>query len=296
MNQPTTPSFSRVQRRVREEELLRSLASRVRHLRDLRGMSLKLFAEASHVSTPHIGRLEAGRGNVSVLILDRLASALGVPLESMFASEEDAMADERALLLEYVRKQPAVELADLRRRLVGHMGVGGRRVALLGIRCSGKSSVGEALAGKMRLPFVELDREIEKDARMPLNDIFSLYGQTGYRTMERQVLERVLLQHREVVISTGGGIVTDPYSHELLMRTCFTVWLHARHDVYYQRARKQGDQRIASPVIHRTAIDSIRRTMAARQRLYAAAQLALDTSDVTVDQVVRKVVQALRKS
>lgn len=295
MIQPINPPLSRVQRRVREEELLKALASRVRHLRDLRGMSLKFFAEASHVSTPHIGRLEAGRGNVSVLVLDRLASALGVSLESMFATEPDDMADERALLLEFVRKQPAEELADLRRRLVGHMGADGRRVALLGMRCSGKSSVGAALAGKLRLPLVELDKEIERDAQLPLDDIFSLYGQTGYRTMERQVLERVLLQHREVVISTGGGIVTDPYSHELLMRTCFTVWLHARHDVYYQRARNQGDQRIASPAIHRTAIDSIRRTMAARQKLYAAAKLAVDTSDLSIDQVVRKVAQALKK-
>lgn len=290
---------SRIDRRAREETLLKALAFRVRHLRDLRGMSRKFFAQASHVSEPHIGRLEGGRGNVSVLVLDRLAAALGVPLESMFSAEPSDAADERALIMEFVRKQPAEELPALRRRLLEHLSAGtgqDRRVAMLGIRGAGKSAVGEALARKLRWTFIELDREIEREARLPLNDIFALYGQTAYRTLERRVLERVLLQHRDLVLATGGGIVTDAHSYELLMRTCHTVWLHARHEIYYQRASTQGDPRITAPTIHRTAMDSIRRTMAARQKLYAAAWLAIDTSDLSIERAVARVAKALKNA
>lgn len=291
--------LSRIDRRTHEERLLMALASRVRHLRDMRGMSRKLFAEASHVSAPHIGRLEAGKGNVSVLVLDRLARALGVSLASMLSTEPDDAADERSLLMEFVRKQPAEDLPTLRRRLIEHLGAGlgrGQRVALLGLRGAGKSAVGQTLARRLKLPFVELDGEIEQEARLGLDDIFALYGQTGYRTLERRILERVLLQHREVVLSTGGGIVTDPASYELLMRTCHTVWLHARPAVYYQRASSQGDARIASPAVHRTAMDSIRRTMAARQKLYAAAHQAVDTTSLSIEQVARRISAALKKA
>jgi len=131
---PSAPSLLRNDRRAREEQLLQALASRVRFLRDMRGMSRKLFAEASRVSLPHIGRLEAGRGNVSVLVLDRLARALGVSLESMISTEPNDAANERALIMEFVRKQPAEELPALRRRLLEHLGAGvsrGRRIAHL---------------------------------------------------------------------------------------------------------------------------------------------------------------------
>lgn len=263
-------------------------------------MSRKLFAEASHVSSPHIGRLEAGHGNVSVLVLDRLARALGVPVESMLSTEPADASTDRALIMEFVRKQPAEELAGLRRQMLERLGNdvvrGGRRIALLGIRGAGKSSVGEALACKLRLPFVELDHEIQAEAGMNLEDIFALYGQTGYRTLERRVLERVLLQHKELVLATGGGIVTDPSSYELLMRACYTVWLYATHDIYWERLNAQGDRRIGTPAIHRTALASSRKTMAARHKLYSAAQLAVDSSNLSVAQVVREVAAAVKSA
>ena len=263
----SSPSLSRTDRRAHEQQLLRALGLRVRYLRDMRGMSRKLFAEASHVSSPHIGRLEAGHGNVSVLVLDRLARALGVPVESMLSTEPADASTDRALI-----------------------------IALLGIRGAGKSSVGEALACKLRLPFVELDHEIQAEAGMNLEDIFALYGQTGYRTLERRVLERVLLQHKELVLATGGGIVTDPSSYELLMRACYTVWLYATHDIYWERLNAQGDRRIGTPAIHRTALASSRKTMAARHKLYSAAQLAVDSSNLSVAQVVREVAAAVKSA
>ncbi len=283
-------------RRKRETQRLETLAARVRQLRDQRGMSRKLFAEQSGVSLPHIARLEAGDGNVSVLVLERLARALGVPLEMMFMADDGDSVD-RSLIIEFVRKQPTDQLPALRRSLIAHLGNGlrpHRRIVLLGIRGAGKSSVGELLARRLELPFVELDREIEREANTGLDEIFALYGQSGYRTLERTVLERVLMQQPEVVLAPGGGIVTEPNSYELVMRTCFTVWLHAKHEVYYQRSRAQRDWRIASPVMRRQAMDSIRRTMAARSELYSAADLSIDSTDLSVEQVTRRIVSALK--
>jgi XRE family aerobic/anaerobic benzoate catabolism transcriptional regulator len=299
----TTPKSSekltRIDRRTHEHELLQQLAARVRFLRDQRGMSRMLFAEQSGVSVPHIARLEAGQGNVSVLVLDRLARALGVPLEAIFAPPEDADAGDRSLIIEFVRKQALQDLPALRRSLLHGLGEGSsglRRVALLGLRGVGKSAVGEILARRLRLPFVELDHEIAAEGGMQLDDIFAMYGQSGYRSLERRVLERVLIQQPEAVVATGGGIVTDPSSYELVMRTCFTVWLHAKPETCFQRVRAQGDLRIAAPTLRRQAMESIRRTMSARTELYAAARLAVDTSALSAAQGAERIVKALRNA
>lgn len=294
-------ALARDDRQRREQQRLQTLATRVRQLRNLRGMSRTLFASQSKVSVPHIARLEAGQGNVSVLVLDRLARALGVPLDAMLADEDgdDPGATERALLLEFIRKQPAAALPALRRALLGSLGSDDearlQRVALLGIRGAGKSAVGEVLARRLKLPLIELDHAVEQEAGQPLDRVFQLYGQTGYRTLERRLLERTLMQQRAFVLAPGGGIVTDPHSYELLMRSCFTVWLHAAPDIYYRRTHAQRDERIASAAMRRQAMDSIRRTMGARTPLYANAALSIDSSGLTLEQVVRRILAALRQ-
>lgn len=292
---PSSP-LARIDRRSHEQQLLQQLAARIRFLRDQRGMSRMLFAEQSGVSVPHIARLEAGQGNVSVLVLDRLARALGVTLDAVFASPEEAEGGDRSLIIEFVRKQPLRDLPALRRSLLHSLGEtsGLRRVALLGLRGAGKSAVGELLARRLRIPFVELDHEIAAEAGMDLDDIFAMYGQNGYRTLERRVLERVLIQQAEAVIATGGGIVTDPSSYELVMRTCYTVWIHAKPEICFQRVRSQGDTRIAAPSLRRQAMDSIRRTMSARTELYAAARLAVDTSALSVEEGAERILKALK--
>jgi XRE family aerobic/anaerobic benzoate catabolism transcriptional regulator len=293
----SSTTLTRIDRRTHEQKVLQQLASRVRFLRDQRGMSRKLFAEQAGVSVPHIARLEAGQGNVSVLVLDRLARALGVPLEAMLVPPEDAEAGDRSLIIEFVRKQPLQDLPALRRSLLHGLGEGSSglsRVALLGLRGAGKSAVGELLARRLRLPFVEMDHEISVEVGMTLDDIFAMYGQSGYRSLERRVLERVLIQHPEAVVATGGGIVTDPPSYELLLRTCFTVWLHAKPETCFQRVRAQGDTRIAAPSLRRQAMESIRRTMSVRTELYAAARLAVDTSALSPAQATERIIKAFR--
>src|SRR4051812_26018810 len=170
------------------------LGERVRAWRNAQGMTRKQLAEASGVSERYLAQLEGGRGNISVLLLRRVARAMRVTVE------------------ELVREEPAARTA---------------RIALLGLRGAGKSTLGTKLAQALELPFIELDREVEKEAGAQLGEVFALYGQDAFRRFERRALERVLDDNERAVIATGGGLVTDPSTYELLLERCFCVWLKA---------------------------------------------------------------------
>src|SRR5580765_4400855 len=238
------------------------LGERVRAWRNARGMTRKQLAEASGVSERYLAQLEAGRGNISVLLLRRVARAMRVPVG------------------ELVREDTAPRTA---------------RVALLGLRGAGKSTLGAKLAQALGVPFVELDREVEKEAGAKLGEVFALYGQDAFRRFERRALERVLDENERAVIATGGGLVTDPSTYELLLERCFCVWLKASPQEHMSRVVAQGDMR---PFSGRTqgrsaALDEIRRLLADRERLYARAPLALDTSGKTVRQTLQELRKAL---
>ena len=238
------------------------LGERVRAWRNARGMTRKQLAEASGVSERYLAQLEAGRGNISVLLLRRVARAMRVPVG------------------ELVREDTAPRTA---------------RVALLGLRGAGKSTLGAKLAQALGVPFVELDREVEKEAGAKLGEVFALYGQDAFRRFERRALERVLDENERAVIATGGGLVTDPSTYELLLERCFCVWVKASPQEHMSRVVAQGDMR---PFSGRTqgrsaALDEIRRLLADRERLYARAPLALDTSGKTVRQTMQELRKAL---
>jgi XRE family aerobic/anaerobic benzoate catabolism transcriptional regulator len=234
---------------------------------------------------------------VTVLVAERLARALGVPLESLFAPVEKDAAD-LTLIIEFLREQPRETLSEIRHHLVAQFGTAPeqrrRRVALLGMRGAGKSSVGLQLADRLRIPFVELDREVERSAGIELAQIFSLYGQGAYRSFERECLERTLMRHPEVVIATGGGLVTEPQTYELLLRSCYAIWLRATPVVLFDRLHAQGDLRIASGPMHRQAMDIARHTLDARTELYAKADVAVESSELSVAQVVARIEKELR--
>jgi XRE family transcriptional regulator, aerobic/anaerobic benzoate catabolism transcriptional regulator len=170
------------------------LGERVRAWRTEHAMTRKALAAASGVSERYLAQLEAGRGNISVLLLRRVARAIGVPVEHL------------------VREDDAPRAA---------------RVALVGLRGAGKSTLGGKLARSLGVPFIELDREVEKEAGAKLGEVFAMYGQDAFRRFERRALERVLNQNERAVIATGGSLVTDPSSYELLLERCFCVWLKA---------------------------------------------------------------------
>lgn len=271
--------------------LLGVLARNIRLLRSQRGMTRKQLAEHSGVSLPHLARLESSQGNVSVVVLGKVAKALNQPVSRLFA-EEDAATGDLAVIIGLLRRRSPEQLDRIRRKLLTEFDAYGDkagRIALVGLRGAGKSTVGKEVAARLGRPFVELNKEVEREAGTSLQEIINFYGQTGYRNLERQCLERLLATHPSIVLATGGGIVAEPATYEILLRSFYTVWLHAEHEVYFQRAMGQHDVRIAKPPLYREAMDNIRRTMEARDHLYRMADFAVDTTTLSVEEVVQRI-------
>ena len=221
---------------------LSRLGERVRAWRTGHAMTRKTLSLASGVSERYLAQLEAGQGNISVLLLRKVAQAMGVAVESLVRDEV----------------------------------VRDKSIALLGLRGAGKSTLGRKLAESLDLPFVELDREVEKEAGVALGEVFAIYGQEAFRRFERRALERVLAQHQRAVIAAGGGLVTDPGSYRLLLERCQCIWLKASPEEHMARVIAQGDMR---PFKGRSAaLQEIRKLLEDREKLYARADAVVDTS------------------
>jgi len=233
-----------------EDAYLARLGERVRAWRTEHAMSRKSLALASGVSERYLAQLEAGQGNISVLLLRKVARAMGVAVERL------------------VREDEAAE----------------KPIALIGLRGAGKSTLGAKLAASLSLPFVELDREVEKEAGAPLAEVFAMYGQDAFRRFERRALERVLAEQPRAVIATGGSLVTDPGTYDLLLERCRCIWLKASAQEHMARVLAQGDTR---PFKGRSAaLDEIRKLLADRERLYGRAGTVVDTSGKSVRQAL----------
>jgi XRE family transcriptional regulator, aerobic/anaerobic benzoate catabolism transcriptional regulator len=240
-----------------EDAYLARLGERVRAWRTAPGMSRKALALASGVSERYLAQLEAGEGNISVLLLRKVARAMGVAVERL------------------VREEQALE----------------KPIALVGLRGAGKSTLGAKLAASLSLPFVELDREVEKEAGAPLAEVFAMYGQDAFRRFERRALERVLAEQPRAVIAAGGSLVTDPGTYELLLERCRCIWLKASAQEHMARVLAQGDTR---PFKGRSAaLDEIRKLLADRERLYGRAGSVVDTSGRSVRQALAELKKAV---
>jgi XRE family aerobic/anaerobic benzoate catabolism transcriptional regulator len=265
-------------------DLHQVLAKRVRDARARRFMTRKVLAQESGISLAYLARVERGTGNISLSLLQRLALALNLPIESFLKDEQSPNAD-LAMIVEFLKRQSHDQLAMIRRQLFDSHDRA-ERVALVGIRGVGKSTVGPALAERLSMPFVELNREIEKEAGLGVSEIFTVYGQHGYRVIERRCLQRIIVTHPKVVLATAGGIVAETATYEVLLNSFFTVWLKASPVVMFERVLAQHDARIASAELRHEAIENIERTLEARRHLYELAPAAFDTGGKSVAQVV----------
>src|SRR5216683_4809058 len=211
MNATTNPKAVTLHRVMQtpDVDFLLFLGKRVRLLRNLRGMTRKMVAREADVSERHLAQLEAGEGNVSIVLLRRIAAALNVSLVELFTPESEETS-EKQLIQRFLERLPDHRLKDVVSRLIRDFGPEEKlrraRVALIGLRGAGKSTLGSKLAGESKIPFIELDREIENDTGMPLAEMFALYGQSGYRAIERRTLEKVLNEQERAVLSVGGGM------------------------------------------------------------------------------------------
>jgi XRE family aerobic/anaerobic benzoate catabolism transcriptional regulator len=280
------------------EDFLLSLGSRVRDLRNRRGMTRKTLARESEVSERHLAQLESGEGNISVLLLRRIAAVLSVSLEELFAldaTDDRKSSTQKVALLRLIERLPSHRLEEATARLMRDFGPEQNlrlaRIALIGLRGAGKSTLGSRLAARRNVEFIELDHEIEKETGMPLAEIFSLYGQSGYRAIEKRTLDRVVAANDCAVISVGGGIVSEKETYDYLLRNCYTVWLKAEPEEHMSRVIAQGDFRAMAGSDR--AMEDLRRILESREPLYRNADTTVDTSKETIEQSFSKLEAAL---
>ena len=276
-----------------DPEFLSSLGRRVRDAREQRGMARKALALDARVSERYLAQLEAGEGNASVVLLRRVAAALGLRIVDLLDAAGDV--PEQRLLRRFLGGLSPERLQEVLQRLTSEFGqdirLRRKRITLLGLRGAGKSTLGQALAKAMRRPLVELDKEIEREAGISLSEVFLLYGQGGYRRIERRCLERIINSQDEIVLTVGGGIVSEPETYNLLLMNCYTVWVKAQPEEHMSRVVAQGDTR---PMAGNTeAMDDLRHILTSREPLYAKADVTLDTSGHTVDSSLAELQQAV---
>lgn len=281
-----------------QSDYLRLLGERVREMRARRGMTRKILARDSGVSERYLAQLESGRGNISILLLRQIAQALDTPLQALVLDGPEPPVD-LVHTTEFLRRLPATELVEARRLLVEHFGgvdLDARRgrIALVGLRGAGKSTLGAMLADRLEAPFLELDRLIEQESGVSLSVIFDLYGQSGFRRLERRVLDQVIERYPRFVLATGGSLVSEPATFERLLTMCFTVWLRATPEEHMQRVIAQGDMRPMAD--NRESMSDLRRILDVRGPLYRKADAVINTGGCSVEESAEILEQVIRQS
>jgi XRE family aerobic/anaerobic benzoate catabolism transcriptional regulator len=261
-----------------DDSILAVFGERLRVLRARRGMSRRLLASGAGLSERYLAQLEGGTGNPSLLVLRALADALDVPLDALIALGDEP--DDFQRITALARSLGPAQLAEARMALVERFGAADPverrgRIALIGLRGAGKTTLGTALAGELGVPFIELDREIEREAGMPMAAIVEFVGQSGYRRLERESLERIVAERPRFVMATGGSIVSEPATYERLLAACYTVWLRASAREHMERVIAQGDLRPMSG--NAASMDDLKRILAGREPLYRRADAIVDT-------------------
>lgn len=279
---------------IPEEEFIRVVGERVRMARARKGMSRKALSHASDVSQRYLAQLEGGEGNISIALLKRIARALDHRIEWLVGEDDPWTSD-------VVRAASLFRVAssEQKRRVLAILDPDnenlqrGQRIALIGLRGAGKSTLGRMAASSLGVPFVELNEEIEASAGMPVNEIMALYGQEGYRRLEHQAVERIAATHESLVLAVAGGIVSEPDTFNYLLRHFHTVWLKAKPEEHMERVRKQGDTRPMAG--NPAAMDELKTILTSRESLYARSEVQIDTSDRTVEESLAELLAAVER-
>ncbi|WGR98996.1 helix-turn-helix transcriptional regulator [Bradyrhizobium sp. ISRA443] len=278
-----------------ETGFLEQLGQRVRTMRALRGMSRKVLAKVSGISERYIAQLESGKGNVSIVLLRRVAGAMGAHLEDLIPSSEPV--PDWAVIRDLLRKASPNQIAQAKDILAGGSPSAPRRasfsgIALIGLRGAGKTTLGRMLAKKIGWSFVELNKEIEAQNGLSVAEIIALYGQEGFRRMEQAALTQLLARKELMVLATGGGIVSEPLTFDLILSSFYTIWLKAEPEEHMARVRRQGDLRPMAD--DRSAMAELRNILVSREPLYARASAVVDTAGLSVDAAAARLIDSVR--
>jgi XRE family aerobic/anaerobic benzoate catabolism transcriptional regulator len=275
---------------------LQNLGMRVREARAKRGMSRRVLSRDSRVSERYLAQLETGQGNISILLLRQISQALDLPIaELLYDGAQQSSELKRAK--DFLEKLPAEKLQRAREMLAREFAsvdpsARHQRIAIVGLRGAGKSTLGALLAKRLAVPFIELDRVIEERSGLGLSVIFDLYGQSGFRRLERECLDQVFEQYPKFVLATGGSLVSESATYERLLAECFTIWLRATPEEHMQRVIAQGDTRPMSED-REAAMSELKSILAVREPLYRRADATIDTSRKSEEATLQELQHAL---
>lgn len=271
------------------QNLIHRVGARVRTARELKGVPRRVVSELSGVSPRYLAQLEAGEGNISIGLLQRVAIALGHKIEWL-VGEEDPWTSEVVRIADLYQGATA----EMREKALEALNpqsperLRAQRVCLIGLRGAGKSTLGVMAGQILQVPFVELNVEIEEQAGMPVGEVVALYGQEGYRQLEAQALSRIIATHDTLILGAAGGIVSEPNTFKTLLANFHTIWIKATPEEHMERVRSQGDTRPMAG--NPEALDQLLRILKNREELYERALAQLDTSgkplQVSVDGLV----------
>ncbi len=264
-------------------ELARRLGERVKKYRARRGMSRKVLSQQSGVSERYLAQLESGQANVSFQILWNLAQTMDTSIAALIEEPREESYElkmAKRLLDGLPPAEAGAALGLLRQHFGGRSKMG--RVALIGLRGAGKTTLGRIMARHYGAPFIRLTSVVEQMAGMDMTEIFMAMGQKGYRRLEFQALRATVEQNPQAVIETGGSLVSEPATFDALLESCFTVWLQASPQEHMQRVFEQGDVRPMEG--HgRQAMEDLKTILEARRSLYGRADAVLDTAGRSLD-------------
>ena len=275
-------------------DLMARLGNKTRAARQARQLSRRALSELSGVSQRYLAQLEAGTGNMSIALLDKVATALGCDLAWLVSKQESPQWAEDSVEARYHRLP-----ADLRVQIDHILDQGStargraRRIALIGLRGAGKSTLGRIIAAQTGVEFVEINDLIRQKAGMSLSELMELYGPEEYRKMEFQLLQAICAEKSEVILALSGGIVEDSKSLQLLNEACYTIWLKAAPEDYMARVRAQGDDRPMTG--HPEAMQILRSLLEKRAAAYGAADFQIETSGKNVGESSRELLTLIQQ-
>jgi len=271
---------------------LLAVGEQVRAARGRKGISRRVLSEKSGVSQRYLAQLESGQGNISIGLLLRIADALDLGLEWLVSGDE-LWNPEVAKVLRLLRgatrdqRERVFKILEPEDQSPDRAG----RIALIGLRGAGKSTLGRLAASGLGLPFLELNHEVEAVAGMPVDEVIALYGQEGYRLLERQALDRIAKQAKPLILAVAGGIVAHPDSFDHLLRHYHTIWLKAAPEDHMRRVRAQGDERPMAGTPD--AMNELRNILTSREVLYSQADVMVNTSRTSVEDSLRDLLDVI---
>jgi XRE family aerobic/anaerobic benzoate catabolism transcriptional regulator len=276
-----------------EAAFLAAIGNEVRRSRAKRGMTRRQLAQASQTSERYLAQIESGVGNPSVSVLRAIAQALDLPCAALLP-EAGARTAALGAILDLLAQVPEGELPALAKDIETRLARPGsadraRRIALVGLRGAGKSTLGRMLAQHLGWPFIELDQLVEEDYGASIPDLIEMAGTATFRRHERSALDRIITAHDAAIITTAGGIVANPETYALLLRRTHTIWIKARPEDHMSRVMAQGDFRPMAQ--NRAAMADLVAILEARRADYSRAEADIDTSGEAIEQSFAKLLR-----